>query len=52
MKYKGECKNGFTNPAAVARRCSVKRVFLKFSQSSQENTYSRVFTRFSGKKRP
>ena len=29
-------------PEAVARRCSVKKVFLKISQISQENTYFRV----------
>ena len=28
---------------AVARSCSVKRVFLKVSQNSHENTYDRVF---------
>ena len=27
---------------AVARRCSVKKVFLEISQKSQENTYARV----------
>ena len=27
---------------AVARRCSVKKVFLEFSQHSQENTYARA----------
>ena len=27
---------------AVAQRCSVKRVFLKISQNSQENTCARV----------
>ena len=27
---------------AVARRCSVKKVFIKISQSSQENTCARV----------
>ena len=27
---------------AVVRRCSVKRVFLKISQNSQENTYDRA----------
>ena len=30
------------NKEVVARRCSVKRVFLKISQSSQENTCARV----------
>ena len=28
---------------AVVRRCSVKKVFLKILQNSQENTYARVF---------
>ena len=28
---------------AVVQRCSVKKVFLKISQSSQENTCARVF---------
>ena len=27
---------------AVARRCFVKKAFLKFLQNSQENTYDRV----------
>ena len=27
---------------AVARRCSVKKVFLEISQNSQENTCDRV----------
>ena len=27
---------------AVARRCSLKKVFLKFLQNSQENTCARV----------
>ena len=27
---------------AVVQRCSVKKLFLKFSQNSQENTCSRV----------
>ena len=27
---------------AVARRCSVKKVFLEISQNSQENTFARV----------
>ena len=30
-------------PEAVVRRCSVKKVFLKISQNSQENTCARVF---------
>ena len=29
-------------PEAVARRCSVKKVFLEISQNSQENTCARV----------
>ena len=28
--------------AAVAQRCSVKKVFLEISQNSQENTSARV----------
>ena len=28
---------------SVARRCSVKKVFLEISQNSQENTSARVF---------
>ena len=36
--------NGFLqNREAVIRRCSVKKVFLKISQNSQENTSTRVF---------
>ena len=30
--------NLFDTPEAVARRCSVKKVFLEISQNSQENT--------------
>ena len=30
------------SPEAVARRCSVKKVFLEISQNSQENTCARV----------
>ena len=30
-------------PKSVARRCSVKKVFLKISQNSQENTCARAF---------
>ena len=33
-------KNGFTE--AVVRRCSIKKVFLKLSQNSQENACARV----------
>ena len=29
-------------PEAVVQRCSVKKVFLQFSQNSQENTYGRI----------
>ena len=43
MKYKSQFKHSFANPEAVARRCSVKKVFLKISQNSQENTCTRVF---------
>ena len=38
MKYRSEFKHGFTNPEAVARKCSVKKVFLKISKNSQGNT--------------
>ena len=30
------------SPEAVAQRCSIKKVFLEFSQNSQENTCARV----------
>ena len=30
------------NPEAVAQRCSVKKLFLEFSQNSQENACARV----------
>ena len=43
MKYKSEFKHGFTNSEAVARRCSVKKMFVKISQNSQENTCTRAF---------
>ena len=36
----GGCNH--TNPEAVARRCSVKKVLLEISQNSQENTRARV----------
>ena len=42
MKYKSEFKHGFTNPEVVARRCSVKKVFLEILQNSQENTCAKV----------
>ena len=32
----------YLNPEAGVRRCPVKKVFLKISQNSQENTYARV----------
>ena len=38
QKYKSEFKHGFPNPEAVARRCSVKKLLLKISQNSQDNT--------------
>ena len=31
MEYKSEFRHGFTNPEAVARMCSVIKVFLKIS---------------------
>ena len=43
IKEKSEFKHGFTNAEEVARRSSVKKVFLKIWQSSQENTCTRVF---------
>ena len=33
---------GFMKTEAVARRCSVKKVFLEISQNSQEDTCARV----------
>ena len=33
----------FIHSEAVVQRCSVKKVFLKISQNSQENTGARVF---------
>ena len=42
MKYKSEFKHGLTNPEAVARGVFGKKVFLKISQNSQENTCTRV----------
>ena len=42
MKYRSEFKHGFTNPEAVARRCSVEKVSLKVSQNPQENTCPRA----------
>ena len=37
-------QNGLTkrNAEAVVQRCTVKKVFLKISQNSQENTCARV----------
>ena len=40
-KVRGLRKNIISE--AVARSCSVKKVFLKISQNSHENTYDRVF---------
>ena len=34
--------NKIKHEEAIAQRCSVKKVFLKFSKNSQENTYARV----------
>ena len=44
-------------PEAVVRRCSLKNVFLKISQNSQENTctvisYSRTASNFINEKTP
>ena len=33
---------GVVNPEAVARKCSVKKVFLEITQNSQEYTCARV----------
>ena len=35
-------KSIFLNKEAVAKKCSVKKVFLEISQNSQENTYARI----------
>ena len=37
-------------PEAVAQRCSIKKGFLEFSQSSQENNRAKVsfFNKFAG----
>ena len=34
---------GKQTPEAAARRCYVKKVFLKISQNSQENICTRIF---------
>ena len=34
---------GFSHSEAVVQRCSVRKLFWKISQSSQENTCARVF---------
>ena len=34
-------KSLYLSPEAVARNCSVKKVFLEISQNSQENTCAR-----------
>ena len=38
----GAIKLNFIDTEAVARRCSVKKVFLEISQNSQENTSANV----------
>ena len=43
MSAKSNTKGGKANIEAVAQRCSVKEVFLKISQNSQENTCARVY---------
>ena len=35
-------KGCLTKPEAVVQRCSAKKVFLKISQNSQENTCARI----------
>ena len=37
-----ELKKLKQDPEAVVQRCSVKKVFLKISQSSEENTWARA----------
>ena len=41
-KIQKQTPGGHHRTEAVARRCSVKKVFLEISQNSQENTYARV----------
>ena len=38
MRYRSEFKHGITNPKAAAHCCSVKTLFWKILQNSQENT--------------
>ena len=40
--YVGSAAETFDKSEAVARRCSVKKMFLEISQNSQENTCARV----------
>ena len=49
-KIQSKINEFLQNREAVIRRCSVKKVFLKISQNSQENTSTRVF--FFNKVRP
>ena len=42
-KIQSKINEFLQNREAVIRRCSVKKVFLKISQNSQENTSTRVF---------
>ena len=37
-----ERKTTYFNSEPIARKCSVKKVFLKISQNSQKNTCARV----------
>ena len=44
MKYKPEFQHGFTNPEAVARRCSVKKGVLKnFTKFPGKHLYQSLF---------
>ena len=44
MKYKPEFQHGFTNPEAVARRCSVKKGILKnFTKFPGKHLYQSLF---------
>ena len=38
------CSNQFTNMKTVVQRCSVKKVSVEISQTSQENTLAQLFS--------
>ena len=42
MLWKWKFEDYLIGSEAVARRCSVKKVFLEISQNSQENAIARV----------